>query len=62
MYIKKSNRIIVYKQLYHTCKKATCFNHHQAGYRTLNKKTIKYKKKEKIQVSLKSDETNNCFT
>jgi hypothetical protein len=44
-------------------KKVTCFSHHQAGYRTLNKKTITYKKKrrEKIQVSLKSYETNNYF-
>jgi hypothetical protein len=60
MYIKKRSRITVYTHLYK--KKATCFGHLQAGYRTLNKKTVEYKKRrEKIQVSLKSDETNTTL-
>ena len=50
MYIKKRSRITVYMPLYK--KKATCFSHHQAGYRALKKKTIKYKK-------MKSE--NSCF-
>jgi len=46
-YVKKRSRITVYTQLYLTCKNSYMLQlyictHHQAGYRTLNKRTIKY--------------------
>ena len=45
--IKKENRIRVRTQFYLTCKNSYMFrlyicSHHQAGYRNLNKKNIKY--------------------